>query len=390
MKYGSVCSGVEAATVAWKGLGWTPAWFSQFDPEQDYSKGIDFPSKVLKYHYPDVENLGDMTKIYEKEKFKKESIDVLVGGTPCQSFSIAGLRGGLGEKRGNLSLEYCRILIAKQPRWFVWENVPGVYSSFSDEEESKIFYDGSYPGGNQGDYDCTQTADFATLLEGFRECGYSVAYRVFDSQYFGVPQRRRRVFVVGYLGDDWRPPAAVLFESESLRRDFTPSAEKGKEVTGTAATSFGKRGVDGDRIIDGAFAYHRMAAFGEYENDGTASSLKKRDHKDATDLILYSIMPMNSGKDYKARVVDISQPLMAGGPVGGNQGGDFLLQNKRIRRLTPLECELLQGFSGNYTNIPGASDSVRYQAMGNSMTTYVMKHIGKRIDMVNKIIENGI
>jgi DNA (cytosine-5)-methyltransferase 1 len=147
MNYGSVCSGIEAATVAWEGLGWQAEWFSQYDPENDYSKGLDFPSRLLKHYYPDVENLGDMTKVYEKEKFKNTAIDLLVGGTPCQSFSVAGLRGGLGDQRGNLSLEYCRILIAKQPRWFVWENVPGVYSSFSDDEESKVYLDGSDGAG---------------------------------------------------------------------------------------------------------------------------------------------------------------------------------------------------------------------------------------------------
>lgn len=153
MIYGSVCSGVEAATVAWNCLGWTPAWFCEFDK---------FPSAVLKYHYPDIPNLNDMTKIEERKEYHDRTIDLLVGGTPCQSFSIAGLRKGLDDARGNLALKFCEILRDKQPRWFVWENVPGVLSS------------------NNG-------RDFAAILSGFRECGYGFAYRILDAKYFGVP-----------------------------------------------------------------------------------------------------------------------------------------------------------------------------------------------------------
>ena len=119
MIYGSVCSGVEAASVAWEPLGYTPAWFSEISP---------FPSAVLSYRFPNVPNLGDMTKIYEKEAFKSNDLDLLVGGTPCQSFSLAGLRKGLADPRGNLTLEFLRIADAKRPRWIVWENVPGVLS----------------------------------------------------------------------------------------------------------------------------------------------------------------------------------------------------------------------------------------------------------------------
>ena len=142
MRYASVCSGIEAATVAWHTLGWTPVWFSQYDPEHDYGKGPDFPSQVLEHYYPGVPNLGDMTKLRDNETYKRSEFDMLVGGTPCQSFSIAGLRGGLDDERGNLALEFVRILAERQPRWFIWENVPGVLSS---------------SGG----------ADFASILSGF-------------------------------------------------------------------------------------------------------------------------------------------------------------------------------------------------------------------------------
>lgn len=193
MKYLSVCSGIEAATVAWHPLGWEPVAFSEIEP---------FPAAVLAHHYPAVPNLGDMTKFKEWNHY---DIDVLVGGTPCQSFSVAGLRKGLDDPRGNLMLTYLAIADQYRPRWLVWENVPGVLSS---------------NGGK----------DFGTFLGGLGELGYGFAYRVLDAQYFGVAQRRRRVFVVGYLGD-WRRAAAVLFERHSLQGNPAPSRQAGKDAS---------------------------------------------------------------------------------------------------------------------------------------------------------------
>jgi len=187
MIYGSVCSGIEAATVAWHPLSWKPAFFSEIEPA---------PRSVLSHHYPDVPLHGDFTTIGAEDY---GPIDLLVGGTPCQSFSIAGLRGGLGDDRGNLALEYLRLADRKRPRWLVWENVPGVLSS---------------NGGR----------DFGSILGGMAELGYGFAYRVLDAQFFGVPQRRRRVFVVGHLGD-WRHPAAVLFERHSLSGNPAPRTQ---------------------------------------------------------------------------------------------------------------------------------------------------------------------
>ena len=207
MKYGSVCSGIEAASVAWHHLGWEAQWFSEIE---------HFPSEVLKYRFPAVENLGDMTKLTTNETFKASTIDLLVGGTPCQSFSVAGLRGGLADPRGNLMLTFLSLADSKKPRWIVWENVPGVLSS------------------NKG-------KDFATFLGALGELGYGFAYRVLDAQHFGVAQRRRRVFVVGYLGD-WRVAAAVLFERESLQRDIKSSRKKREEVTPDAEGSVGEAG----------------------------------------------------------------------------------------------------------------------------------------------------
>ena len=174
MNYLSVCSGIEAATVAWHGLGWNPVGFGEIEK---------FPSEVLAHHYPDVPNFGDMTKF--KEWNINGTVGLLVGGTPCQSFSVAGLRKGLEDPRGNLALTYCGILDHFRPKWFVWENVPGVLSSGKGR-------------------------DFGSFLGALVELGYGFSYRVLDAQYFGVAQRRRRVFVVGHLGD-WRPTAKVLF-----------------------------------------------------------------------------------------------------------------------------------------------------------------------------------
>jgi DNA (cytosine-5)-methyltransferase 1 len=180
MKYLSVCSGIEAASVAWHGLGFEPVGFSEIEP---------FPSAVLAHRFPHVKNFEDMTKF--KEWNLGQSIDILVGGTPCQSFSVAGLRKGLDDPRGNLMLTFGAIANHFKPRFIIWENVPGVLSS---------------NGGR----------DFGTFLGMLEECGYGFAYRILDAQHFGVPQRRRRVFVVGCLRD-WISPAKILFESESLR-----------------------------------------------------------------------------------------------------------------------------------------------------------------------------
>lgn len=201
--YLSICSGIEAATVAWHAVGWRAAAFSEIDP---------FACSILRHHYPQVPLHGDFTTIAAGAY---GAIDLLVGGTPCQSFSIAGLRKGLADDRGNLALEFIRLAQRSRARWLVWENVPGVLS---------------IDGGRA----------FGSFLGGLAECGYGFAYRVLDAQYFGVPQRRRRVFVIGYLGD-WRPAAAVLFERESLRGDITPRREARQGAAGTVTAGTARR-----------------------------------------------------------------------------------------------------------------------------------------------------
>jgi DNA (cytosine-5)-methyltransferase 1 len=400
LKYLSVCSGIEAATVAWAPLGWKPVAFSEVDKAA---------CRLLKHHYPDVPNWGDMTKFKE---WPDAAVDVLVGGTPCQSFSVAGLRQGMDDPRGNLALTYLAIADRYKPTYIVWENVPGVLSS---------------NGGR----------DFGSIIGGMGEIGYSVAYRVLDAQYFGLVQRRERVFVVGYLGD-WRPPAAVLFERESLLGHPAPRREARKDVarplTAGSPSGSGYRndadtadnlivasdvaptltangnktggdrppGTDGDSVLS-LIVMSSGQANAEIREDGGATTLtclheapivafkashftrgkdgaptrcsicpptlragghhKSHANGGVAPAIAFSIMPMNSGKDYKARETDVAQPFMAGGPVGGNQGGDFIVEpvagrraasggstrdmiatTSVVRRLTPTECERLQGF----------------------------------------------
>jgi len=405
VKYLSVCSGIEAATVAWHHMGWQPVAFSEIEK---------FPAQVLAHHYPDVPNYGDMTKFME---WPNESIDLLVGGTPCQSFSVAGLRRGMADPRGNLALTYLGIADRYKPRWIVWENVPGVLSS---------------NGGR----------DFGSFLGALAKLGYGFAYRVLDARFFGVAQRRRRVFVVGYLGD-WRRAAAVLFESPSGRRDTPSRREKRQSVAPTVVSGppFSRTGnarVEADALVA------RMVAFGEYVDDGTASAMKARDYKDATDLVAHAFKVRQGceggGKGYLGsdelaftlathQDQHIAQPVaiawdeelnasveQAGTLLRGGQGGrhDGVMQpvafhidaqpdqmnfssdttasltcsqhagvqmGMAVRRLTPTECERLQGFPDGYTNIKdNCPDGPRYKALGNSMAVPVMRWIGERID----------
>ena len=221
MIFGSVCSGIEAASVAWAPLGWRAAFFSEIEA---------FPCSVLKERHAGVPNHGDMTKFQE---WPDHAIDLLVGGTPCQSFSVAGLRAGLADPRGSLMLTYLAIAAKYRPRWLVWENVPGVLSS------------------NDG-------RDFGSLLGGLGELGYGFAYRVLDAQFcrasglpFAVPQRRRRVFVVGYIGD-WRRAAAVLFDGASLRGGSAPRRQAGQGIAPTiSARPTGGGGLGTDFDLDG-------------------------------------------------------------------------------------------------------------------------------------------
>lgn len=407
--YGSVCSGIEAASVAWKPLGWRGAFLSEIEP---------FPRAVLAHHYPETPLHGDFTTIQAGEY---EPIDLLVGGTPCQSFSVAGLRGGLDDDRGNLALEYLRLAQRLRPRWLVWENVPGVLSS---------------NGGR----------DFGSILGGMGELGYGVAYRVLDAQFFGVAQRRRRVFVVGYLGD-WRRAAAVLFERDSLSGDPAPSRLAVEVPTRTLAGGARKRGgysyddiplaavpiaygitrdaIDrsgegaaqnateraGLGIIEeqaqtikakgpGAVAFalrgRDEGALPEMCGNGdVAGALRAAGGGSSRDYVAFSLTPA-SGKNGGIQAIElpVANTLTGTAEAAKNGRGLHLLRSSAVRRLTPRECERLQGFPDDYTAIPYrngiAADGPRYKALGNSMAVPVMAWIGQRIAAVEAIIQQDL
>jgi DNA (cytosine-5)-methyltransferase 1 len=214
MRYISLFSGIEACSVAWEPLGWEPVVFADFE---------GFPSAVLAHHYPNVPNLGDVTKVNWNEY--KGKADVVVGGSPCQSFSVAGKRLGMDDPRGNLALHYARIVREVEPTWFLYENVPGLLSS---------------DGGR----------DMGALIATLGDIGYGLAWRVLDAQFFGVAQRRRRVFIVGHASGDWRRAAAVLFESEGLSRNPPPRPSKGQDPASAAQVGPGSDRFGRGRVID--------------------------------------------------------------------------------------------------------------------------------------------
>jgi len=318
MNYFSICSGIECAGVAWHPLGFKPLGFCEIDP---------FRSAVLSYHYPEVKNYGDFTKVQKKD-IAGISPDVLVGGTPCATFSIAGFRKGISEDRGNLALEFIRLVERLNPTWVVWENVPGILSS------------------NKG-------KDFATFLGSLAELRYGFSYRVLDTQFIrtqrfpnAIPQMRRRVFVVGHIRD-WKRTAEVLFDRKILSWNTPPSKEKKQTTSQKSDSSPQKCDTPKEKdliIIHGNFS--RVNGDG-FRKDGATYTLT------ATEI-------------------------------------PSIYQDSIVRRLTPLECERLQGLPDNYTQIPykgkskeDCSISKRYEACGRGMSVNVMDFLGNKIKEVH-------
>lgn len=522
IKFGSICSGIEAASKAWEPLGMSAAWFAQYDPEHKYKTGPDFPSAVLDDRWPDTINLGDMTQIAERIRLGLvEAPPLVVGGTPCQDFSVTGARQGLDGERGQLTLSYChladaidekRIENGEDPAVFVWENVPGVLS-----DKTNAF--GAFIGYLAGE-DCKMLPAGEKWTSA--GCVYgsqrTVAWRVLDAQYFGLAQRRNRVFVVASAREGF-DPTEVLFEWESLRRDIEPCRKTEKGTTAAAgnglavcceekpvaeldvvsaltAKGVGTCGADDNQAQAGHLVTmvdplsvtvpYRMVAFGEYSDDDSASTMKARDYKDATDLavtvihgtqdpdildnlahtvgrnqgqenaLVYAIpgwwinKAPGSGGNAVTPPENISpcltacdrhgvaflgdEPVVYSFEERGRPDGRLLeaienlayaltvsagggAANKRnicdtltmtVRRLTPIECERLQGFPDAHTwikckrrhkmdpdeyeymrrHLPGvpdeelpyyAPDAPRYKAIGNSMAVPVMAWIGERI-----------
>lgn len=383
MKGGTLFSGIDAPEVAAPWIDW--CWRAEIDA---------FANAVSAHHRPGVPNLGDVSKI---DAARVEPVDLLVFGSPCQSFSIAGKRLGLDDPRGNLALVALGLARQLRPDWLVFENVPGLLSS----DEGR---------------------DFGAFLTLLGECGYGWAYRVLDAQHFGVPQRRRRVFVVGHLGD-WRRAAAVLFERESLSEHPAPRREAGEGVAGTLAAGAHPSGFNGRDAALLAFscafsckdhgadtgdiaptlramphdASHANAggqvavAFGWQNSPSqtmTPGEVTPSLDKSKTPAVSLAIRGRN-GTPQAELGDDKANALLT--PNGGRGGiGVGAILTNTVRRLTPRECERLQGFPDDYTLVPyrgkPAADGPRYRALGNSMAVPVMRWILERLSIAQETL----
>jgi DNA (cytosine-5)-methyltransferase 1 len=490
VRFGSICSGIEAASAAWLPLGWECAWVSEVEP---------FPCAVLQHHYPTTPNLGDITAEDFIERARAAGpVDVIVGGTPCQSFSVAGLRGGIEDSRGNLALRFMQLVDALRPATVVWENVPGVLSS----------------GGGR---------DFGAILGALVECGYGWAYRILDAQYFGVAQRRRRVFVVGCLGS-WAAAAEILSLRESLQGHPAPSREAGERtadgltrganqysgfngepVAAPLSGNSDDRGDGKDNLIASPDVVGPLVA-NDYKGPGNTQDSKvvaqpkawtvsENSNGHSWESDVYPTLDGTTGNEGMNQMSGVTHALSAEGhdasedgtgrgtplvagfyPTAGSHGGDGMTdgtisppvktgtggssgnppaiafdttqisspenrsnpqpgdpchplaegghapavaftertraggrnleqqeelayavtnpgsggrthsrqirQGMAVRRLTPRECERLQGFPDDYTQVPyrnkPAADGPRYRALGNSMAVPVVRWIGER------------
>jgi DNA (cytosine-5)-methyltransferase 1 len=417
LRYLSVFSGMEAATVAWHQMGWTPVGFSEIEP---------FPSEILKHHYPTIPNYGDITQ-YKQWPIERGSIDLLVGGSPCQAFSVAGLRKGLDDPRGNLALTFLGLAEKLRPKYILWENVPGVLSSSGGE-------------------------DFASFIGALAQFGYGFAWRVLDAQYFGVPQRRKRVFLLAIDGaSNWKAAGEILFEPEGLRGDIAEGDKKGKATPSDAGASVETSGIlwsggdqaNAERVIDKAGTLNcnkgqrggyicptvlDRAAFNQGQNAKyepfieqteicptlvargphavqmpfrkSKRACSENDHEtwvqaDSSNTLnnfdlgdtrtTHAVVYENNRRD-GLRTYEGTSPTLQG--FMGTGGGNVPMVNEsvEVRRLTPIETERLQGFSDNYSQIPWngkpadqCPDGPRYKACGNSMAVPCMAWIGRRI-----------
>jgi DNA (cytosine-5)-methyltransferase 1 len=449
--FGSVCSGIEAASVAWAQLGWKAAWLSEIEP---------FPCAVLAHHYPDVPNLGDMTLLPDRIRSGEVMApDVFCGGTPCQAFSVAGLRKSLDDARGNLSLTFCEIADAIDskrvvPSIIFWENAPGVLNT-----KDNAF--GCFLGALAGEDDALTPPGGRWSDAGFIDGPQrAIAWRVLDAQHFGVAQLRKRVYVVASARADF-DPASVLFEFEGLRRDTAPSREAGqttpsltKECTGVsrpghnedgwyvpAVKSFASGG-NPDLMATLCAKDNEKWGCNQWVNEGKAiiQPVYGGSDPECADTVTSKWAKGSGGPSGSECGLFVAQPIAlaentigrqplnggngngftVGGPMytlnatgvhgiaqpigldeeqnavvdgfgtlkartaGGGFEGSVMQTNMAVRRLTPIECEALQGFPKNYTNTPWrkqpeAPDGPRYKALGNSWAVPVITWIGKRI-----------
>jgi DNA (cytosine-5)-methyltransferase 1 len=452
MRFGSVCSGIEAASVAWKPLGWEAAWFSEIEP---------FPSAALNHHYPNVPNLGDMTLLPDRIlSGEVEAPDVFCGGTPCQAFSVAGNRKSLDDARGNLSLTFCEIADAidtirqqrnQSPAIIFWENVPGCINT-------KDNFFGCFLAELSGETVPLQPSGGRWTDAGFVSGPKrTIAWRILDAQYFGLAQRRRRVFVVASARKGFNP-SEVLFEFDSLRRDTAPSRQAGQSVAADAETGvitgggipeiagtilardfkgvntfdmeegkyalcFEPRSPDGHaRVIGNIAPCLNTMGCGQREpcvtygipgnwigrapeNGGNATTPMDNVAPCLTSADRHGVATVLTGSDQQVAVplafaqnqlgevrasAEVFNTLNTNSNASGRNTAMVATQYA-VRRLTPIECERLQGFPDNYTNIPWrkkpeAPDGPRYKALGNSWAVPVVRWIGERINnAVNRL-----
>lgn len=362
MRYLSLFSGIEAASAAWLPLGWECVAVAEIEK---------FPCSVLAHHYPDVPNLGDITKITKEQIEAFGDIDLVVGGFPCQDLSIAGKRKGFTNDDGSATrsgLFYTALQISRwsNARWLLLENVPGIYSSNAGRDFASMAGE-------------ILNTEFAVPKNGWQNSGVACSeaglleWRTLDAQYFGVPQRRRRMFALADFGN-WQHRPPILFEPESLRGDSAPRREKRQEVTEIAGTLTS----NGDGLNRPAGnAIGRQPENGGngkgYDESGVSYTLTKTDVHAVAHAFKVRGGCKGGGKGYLGQ--DEQAFTLS---TGADQQ---LFHNLQVRRLLPIECERLQGFSDNFTNIPGASDSARYKALGNSFAVPVVRWIGERIEM---------
>ncbi len=342
---------------AWQPLGWRCAWTSEIDP---------FACRVVEHHYG-FANLGDVTRITKEMLVKRGKIDVLVGGSPCQSFSSLGKRRGMDDPRGKLAFRFLELAAYAEPKWIVWENVPRVLNS------------------NRG-------RDFGAFLGKLAQLGYGFAYRVLDAAHFGLAQSRERVFVVGYRGD-WRRAAAVLLEKESLFGASSTREGLQEDSAGTAGVHIA-RGIattgSGRHQCIGFHANAQGCQITSHTRDIriaatlTASQRAAVAYEVAGPLVLGVDGLNHSSSRESSHILQAGREHRGAVAVGNSVDG---LAWWVVRLLMPRECERLMGFESDYTRVPckrgkPAADTPRYRAIGNSMAVPIMSWLGKQIEKV--------
>lgn len=364
MRYLSLFSGIEAVSLAWKPLGFECVAVAEILPYQ---------SSVLKHHFPDITNLGDVTKITEQDLIALGKIDIVVFGSPCQDMSIAGKRQGLNAIKedenhsSRLFFEGVRIFRLAQKhcgaRFMLWENVAGALSSQEGKDFGTVletlvgvkFSDDRLVWGNEGVV-----------------CGRDsmCEWAVLDSQWFGVPQRRRRVFALLDTGD-WASREPILLEADNVRTIVRKDGSKKQSDT----RKFGKS-VNGGSVTVETFDRQGICQWGE---NTVASTISARDYKSATDLVCYSIVENIINREHHngGRGIGFNNQLTF---TLNATGVHAVVYKHEVRRLTPIECERLQGFPDNWTDVGSPSISKRYNALGRSMAVPVMRWIAESME----------